>query len=42
MGLQPIVHLLALAYYRWASANVDPFHPDLPHSAVRLHELSEC
>ena len=39
MGLLPLYHALALAYYRWAMRQIDPLHPDVPHIVRRITEL---
>ena len=38
-GIRPILNLIALAYYRWARAEIDPMHPDLTKVVVRCNEL---
>ena len=38
-GIRPIFDLMALAFYRWARAEIDPMHPDLPYVLNRIAEL---
>ena len=39
MGLLPLYHGMALAYYRWAIRQIDPLHPDVPEIVRRISEL---
>lgn len=39
MGLLPLYHAMALAYYRLALRQIDPLHPDVPEIVVRITEL---
>lgn len=38
-GIRPIFDLIALSFYRWARAEIDPMHPDLPFVLNRIAEL---
>jgi hypothetical protein len=41
-GIRPIVHLMALAWWRWARDNLSqhqPLHADLPYVMRRVAEL---
>lgn len=38
-SLAPLFDALALAYAKWALAEIDPLHPDLPALVLRVHEL---
>jgi hypothetical protein len=42
MGLQPIIRLLTLAWYRWALRQIDPLHPDVPEIVVKIVDLENA
>ena len=33
--------MLAQAFYRWAMAEINPMHPDVPRIMMRQHQLAE-
>ena len=33
--------MLAQAFYRWAMAEINPMHPDVPKIMMRQHQLAE-
>jgi hypothetical protein len=37
--VKAILRLWRLVYYRWALAEIDPLHPDVPHIVHRINEL---
>lgn len=37
--LRPLVREASIAYYRWALAEINPMHPDLPRIVHRLRDL---
>lgn len=38
-ALRPLARELAIAYYRWALAEISPMHPDVPYIVHRLRRL---
>lgn len=42
MKILSIVHVtLACAFYRWATGQIDPLHPDLPRILIKWQEMEE-
>jgi hypothetical protein len=37
--LRPFIREARIAYYRWALAEIDPMHPDVPYIVHRLRVL---
>lgn len=38
-GIRPVLHLIALAWWRWALREVHPLHPDVPVIVRRINQL---
>lgn len=39
LSLRPLWRESAIAYYRWALAEINPQHPDVPYIVLRLRAL---
>lgn len=40
-SLAPLWRYLQLAYYRWALAEIDPMHPDVPLVVLHINRLEK-
>lgn len=38
-AIRPVIRELSIAYYRWALAEIDPLHEDVPFIVHRLRDL---
>ena len=42
MKILNLIHVMvAQAFYKWALAEINPLHPDVPRIMLRRHELEE-
>jgi hypothetical protein len=39
LGLEPVVRLIKLAFYRWQRNTINPLSPYLPGIVLRINEL---
>lgn len=40
LGIAPVIRLAKLYYFRWALAEINPLHPDVPRIVHAINELS--